>query len=135
MEESTSKIIEDMDYQIRSTIVRITEGIGTMMEENIKANADILERYKDNTVDLLQSFDEQARSIGLYAKEINLDVSELSANLQSSVAEFSAKMQEGVRMTLSEFDSGLSELTQRIANTVESISEAVEALPEVLGRR
>jgi hypothetical protein len=132
MEDSTTRMLEDMDYQIRTITVRISEDIGTMMEENIKANADILERYKDNTTDLLQSFDEQARSIGLYAKEINLDITELSNNLQSSVAEFSEKLQEGVHMTLGEFDNGLAELTKRIANTVESISDAVEALPEAL---
>jgi gas vesicle protein len=135
MENSTVKTIEEMDYQIRTITTRISEDIGTMMEANIKANGDILERYKDNTIDLLQSFDEQARSIGLYAKEINMDISELSSNLQSSVEEFSTKMQEGVRITLGEFDSGLSELTQRIANTVESISDAVEALPEAINKK
>lgn len=64
-----------------------------------------------------------------------MDISELSNNLQSSVGEFSTKMQEGVRMTLGEFDNGLSELTQRIANTVESISDAVEALPEAISKK
>ncbi|HHU16668.1 MAG TPA: hypothetical protein GXZ70_00375 [Clostridiales bacterium] len=63
-----------------------------------------------------------------------MDISELSNNLQSSVEEFSKKIQKGVHMTLSEFDSGLSELTQRIANTVESISDAVEALPEAINK-
>ncbi|SHJ37242.1 hypothetical protein [Parasporobacterium paucivorans] len=135
LEDSTYKTLEDMDYQIRGIIGRITEDIGAMMKENTEANADILGRYKDNTTDLLQSFDEQARSIGLYAKEINMDITDLSNNLQASVGEFSSKMQEGVRMTLGEFDSGLSELTQRIANTVESISDAVEALPDALGRK
>lgn len=135
LEGSTAKILEDMDYQMKDIIMRITEDIGAMMKENISANAEILERYKDNTSDLLQSFDEQARSIGLYAKEINMDITELTSSLQTSVGEFGRSMQEGVRATLVEFDSGLSELTERIANTVESISDAVEALPEAIGRR
>ncbi len=135
LEGSTLKTLDDMDYQMKGIIARITEDIGAMMKENTSANAEILEKYKDNTVDLLQSFDEQARSIGLYAKEINMDITDLSNNLQASVGEFSSKIQEGLRVTFSEFDSGLSELTQRIANTVESISDAVESLPEALSKR
>lgn len=68
MENNTVKTIEEMDYQIRTITVRITEDIGTMMEENIKANGEILERYRI-IPDLLQSFDEQAESIGLYARK------------------------------------------------------------------
>ncbi len=135
LESSTSQILENMDYQIKDLIIRITEDIGAMMKENISANAEILNQYKDNTSELLQSFDEQARSIGLYAHEINMDITDLSNNLQASAAEFGKSIQEGVRLTLGEFDSGLSELSARIANTVESISDAVEALPEALGRR
>lgn len=135
LDTSTAKLLEDMDYQIKDIIMRITEDIGVMMKENITANAEILDRYKDNTTDLLQSFDEQARSIGLYAQEINMDIRELSESLHNSVDEFSKGIQDGVRVTLGEMDSGLSELTERIANTVESISDAVEALPEALSRR
>lgn len=135
LESSTGRLLEDMDYQMKDIIMRITEDIGAMMKENIGANAEILERYKDNTMDLLQSFDEQARSIGLYAKEINMDITELTSSLQTSAGEFSRSMQEGVHATLGEFDTGLSELTERIANTVENITDAIEALPEALGKR
>jgi gas vesicle protein/archaellum component FlaC len=135
LDASTGKLLEDMDYQIKDIIMRITEDIGVMMKDSISANAEILDRYKDSTTDLLQSFDEQARSIGLYAQEINMDIRDLSGSLQNSVDEFRKGIQDGVRATLGEMDSGLSELTERIANTVESISDAVEALPEAIGRR
>ncbi len=135
IEGVTEKVIDDMDYEIKTIIQRMSEDIGSMLKENTNANAAILEGYKDNTVDLLQSFDEQARSIGLYAKEINLDITELTESLKESVAEFTDHIKEGVKFTLSEFDSGLAELTYRMANTVEGISDAVEALPEVLNQR
>ena len=135
IEEHQLKSLEDMDFQVRTIIQTISEDIGVMLKQTVAANGDILERYKDETTDLLQSFDEQSRSIGLYAKEINLDIAELSSNLQSSVAEFSSKMEEGVKLTIGEFDSGLSELTQRITNTVESICDAVENLPAAFGRK
>lgn len=135
IEGFAEKAIDDMDYEIKTIIQRMSEDIGSMLKENTMANAEILEGYKDNTVDLLQSFDEQARSIGLYAKEINLDITDLTESLKESVGEFTDRIQEGVKFTLGEFDSGLAELTYRIANTVESISDAVEALPEVLDQR
>jgi len=40
-----------------------------------------------------------------------------------------------VESIMREFDSGLAELSLRIANTVESICDAVEALPNVLGKK
>jgi hypothetical protein len=50
----------------------------------VEENRSILSQYKDQTASLLMSFDEQARSMGLYAKEINMDVAELSLNLKAS---------------------------------------------------
>ena len=135
LEENTKNILDDMDYKVQNIVARITEDVGAMMKEAVEANGQVLDRYKDNTISLLQSFEEQASSISLYAKEINLDVTDLSTNLRLSVEEFSKKMQEGVNMTIGEFDSGLAELTQRIANTVESISDAVEALPSAIKGR
>lgn len=129
-EETTKNTLEEMDYQVQGIIMRISEEIGTMMESSITRNGEILSQYKDQTADILASFDEQARSIGLYAKEINMDITELSHSLGSAVTEFNEKMREGLGLAISEFDSGLAELTSRIANTVESIAEAVEALPE-----
>ena len=128
-DESTKQTMEEMDYQIQGLITRMSQDIGVIMHDAIEQNGSILSQYKDQTTDILQSFDEQARSIGLYAKEINMDITELSANLGSSVAEFTDKIKEGIQISISEFDSGLAELTSRISNTVESIADAVENLP------
>ncbi len=130
--DNTLKIMDDMDYKVQGIVSRITEDVGAMMKEAVEANGFVLEKYKDNTTSLLQTFEEQALSIGLYAKEINLDVTDLSSNLRQSVEEFSKKMQEGVKLTIGEFDEGLSELSKRIANTVESICDAVETLPDAM---
>jgi gas vesicle protein len=128
-DESTKQTMEEMDYQIQGLITRMSQDIGVLMNDAIEKNGSILSQYKDQTTDILQSFDEQARSIGLYAKEINLDITELSSNLNSSVGEFTEKIKEGIQVSISEFDTGLAELTKRISNTVESIADAVENLP------
>lgn len=126
---SAKQTLEEMDYQIQGLITRMSQDIGVLMNDAIEKNGSILSQYKDQTTDILQSFDEQARSIGLYAKEINLDITELSANLNSSVGDFTEKIKEGIQISISEFDTGLAELTKRISNTVESIADAVENLP------
>ena len=128
-DESTKRTMEEMDYQIQGLITRMSEDVGSILKVNIEKNGEILSQYKDQTTDILQSFDEQARSIGLYAKEMNMDIADLSENLGASVADFNEKIREGIKLSVSEFDSGLAELTNRIANTVESIVDAVETLP------
>ena len=95
----------------------------------------ILSDYKESTTNLLQAFKEEADSINLYAKEINLDISDLSGNLKSSVTEFNEALKNNIETTLSEFDNGLGELSVRIANTVENIRDAVEALPSALKKK
>lgn len=128
-DESVKTTLEEMDYQVQGLITRMSEDIGTILKSAIENNGEILDQYKDQTANILSSFDEQARSISLYAKEINMDISELSANLGVSVSEFNEKMREGIQLAIGDFDQGLAELTNRIANTVESITDAVEALP------
>ncbi|HWQ78933.1 MAG TPA: hypothetical protein VN381_08950 [Anaerovoracaceae bacterium] len=128
-EDSVQRMMDEMDYQIQGLITRLSEDVGVMLKTSVDENSSILSQYKDQTATLLLSFDEQARSMGLYAKEINMDVADLSQNLKVSVSEFNEKIKEGVQMTISDFDKGFAELAGRIANTVESIADAVENLP------
>ncbi len=134
-EESSRSMMEDLDYQMHGLMATMTEGIGTLLKDTVQENAETLSQYKNQTLNLLQSFEEQSQSIGLYAKEINLDISELTTGIKSAIADFTINIQEGVKLTIGEFDQGLAELTDRIANTVESISEAVENIPKALNRK
>jgi len=134
-EDSTKAMLENLDYQMHGLMTTMTEGIGELLKDTVQENANTLSQYKDQTMDLLQSFEEQAMSISLYAKEINLDITDLTTGIKAAVADFTANIQEGVKLTIGEFDQGLAELTDRIAITVESISEAVEGLPTALSRK
>jgi len=126
---------EELEYHVQNIISSITEEIGKMLLESNQANQAVLADYSKSTNDLMIAFKEQSNSISLYAREIDLDVNELSENLKSSVAEFSHGLDGSVESIMREFDSGLAELSLRIANTVESICDAVEALPNVLGKK
>jgi hypothetical protein len=79
--------------------------------------------------------DENSRSIGLYAKEINMDVADLSVNLRGSVQEFTARIQEGINATFADFDKGLSDVSLRLATILDSIRDSAEALQLALKNR
>lgn len=132
MENYTAAANEDMDYHVSSIISRISEAVQKLLDDNLQTSLTTLNDYKQSTSSLLEAFREQTASISLYAKEINMDINELSENLKTSVSAFSSDMKLSVETTLNDFDSGLAELTLRIANTVESICDAVETLPEAI---
>ncbi len=135
MEGSTKNMMEDLDYQMHGLMATLTEGLGAMLKETVQENASVLSQYQDQTVTLLQSFEAQATNISLYAKDISMDITDLTLGIRATVVEFTDSIQQGVRVTISEFDQGLAELTDRISNTVESISEAVESIPSALNRK
>lgn len=135
IDEYSKTTYEELDYHIQSIIARISDEIGELMRTGSEENRAILDDYRSGTTNLLTSFNEQAESINLYAKEINMDIGELTENLRNSVAEFNLSLNESVRLSMNEFDTGLGELTLRLANTVESIRDAVEALPQTLKDR
>ncbi len=134
METTSSQTLADMDFHMQNVIAKVTDELGVMLSDMLSQNTQVLSQYKDSTEDLLRSFEEQSRSMGLYAREMNYDITELSSSMKESVAEFTARIQEGINLAMSSLDSGLAELSERIANTVESIGDAVENLPKALGR-
>jgi hypothetical protein len=135
IEESTNTTYEDIDYHVQNVIAKISETAGTMLEKNSEANQSVLNEYQESTRNLLEEFREQANSISLYAKEINLDIDELSENLKDSVTLFNGSLQESVNATIQDFDSGLAELSLRIANVVGSILDSVESLPAAIKKK
>ena len=129
---STKQTIEDMDYQIQGMIGRMSEDIGNILDKAIRENGEILAQYRENTSSIAQSFEEQAMSLNLYAKEIHSDIAGLSENLNASVEKFSSDIKEGIEFVFTDFDKGMAELTMRISDTVESINDSVENLSKIL---
>lgn len=131
--ENQSKTgMDDMDYHMQSVIGRFSEeaiGIMDRLESNITK---AMGMFEGNTAELLSSLEEQSRSIGLYAHDLNIDINELSNNLKESVKVFNEQLHNGVQRTFQDFDGGLTEVSHRLANTIETIRESVENLPKAL---
>ena len=132
VEEQNRNNYEDLDYHMQNITARFVEEtkiVITTLQESISGAMGL---FEGNTATLLSNLDEQSRSIGLYAKELAYDITSLSASLKESVAEFSGHLHEGVVRTFDDFDAGLSDVSKRLANTIESIRDSVENLPLAL---
>ena len=132
VEKLNQSSLDEMDFHMQNVISHFSEeatGIMGKLEGNISR---AMELFEGNTTNMLASLDEQSRSIGLYAHELNLDIGDLSTNLKESVKIFTEQLHQGVERTFQDFDGGLTEVSRRLANTVESIAESVENLPRAL---
>lgn len=135
MDDTTQKTLQEMDYQVNMIISRINDEFRGIVEQATVENKDSLEQYRVITANILATFEDQAHSISLYAKEINIDVQSLSENLNESVKQFNSELSGGVSGTLELLDQGMADLQERIANTVESICDAIEELPKIINRK
>lgn len=134
IEEQSSKMLDEMDFSVQkmfSSFSGETEKIIGRLTDN---SGNALEFFDKGIKELMAEMEEHSRGIGLYAKEINLDVADLSGNLRESVQAFSNQMEAGIIRTFEDFDKGLGEVTLRLANILESIRESAEALQKALNK-
>jgi len=129
IEQSTATILSDMDSMIAKTILGFTEQLTGAMNNFNECMTSALDRFEAGTEKMVEQFVEQSRDIGLYAHEINMDISSLSTNLKDSVTVFNRGLNESVNDTFKEIDSGISNMTMRFANTLEAIQDTVNAMP------
>gem|GEM_PF-3052075 len=132
MDEQTRNSFDDLDFHMQNVSARFAEETQTVIVTLQESISGAMGLFEGNTATLLTNLDEQSRSIGLYAKELSYDISSLSTNLKEAVAEFSEHLHEGVVRTFDDFDEGLSEVSKRLANTVESIRDSVDNLPAAI---
>jgi hypothetical protein len=130
------KQIEILSDELATRIDQVIIGFGSVTGETLTGFRDTMNAQNDafttNVKTLLETMEEESRSMSLYAKEIDMDLSQLNSTLQVSVSEFNQGMAEEIRKTLGVFDVGLAEIVQRLAVSASEIGDAVEALPNAL---
>ncbi|HZK53963.1 MAG TPA: hypothetical protein VFC84_07210, partial [Desulfosporosinus sp.] len=134
-EIQSTKMLDEMDFNIQKMFGTFSEETVMILGRLTDQSANTLEFFDKGIKDLAINMDEHTRSIGLYAKEINMDVADLSGNLRSSVQEFSTQMEAGITHTFEGFDQGLGEVTLRLATILDNIRESAEALQKALMKR
>jgi len=132
VEDHSSKILDEMDFNVQKIFATFTNETAQIIGRLADQSSNSLEFFDKGIKDLALNMDEHTRSIGLYAKEINMDVADLSGNLRSSVQQFSNQMEAGITHTFESFDQGLGEVTLRLATILENIRESAEALQKAL---
>jgi hypothetical protein len=130
------KPIEILSDELATRIDQVIIGFGSVTGETLTGFRDTMNTQNDaftvNVKTLLQTMEEESRSMSLYAKEIDMDITELNGTFQKSVSEFNQGMAEEIRKTLGVFDTGLAEIVQRLSVSAAEIGDAVEALPKAL---
>lgn len=81
---------------------------------------------------LTELMGEEARSISLYAQQIDMDIAELSGSLSDSVSRFSEGIQLELSSVLNRFDELTAEILRRLSVATAELGDAVENLPNVL---
>jgi hypothetical protein len=132
VDASSAGLIAETEFRLQALFTRFSEEAAAVMDRLGKNISDTMNLLESNTGLLLSNLEEQTRSIGLYAKELSLDVSGLSGSLKESVSAFSAQLGESTARTFVEFDKGLAEVTERLSTLTVRISESVENLPKLL---
>ena len=66
------------------------------------------------------------------SNEMTLRLRELNGSLKDTMKEFTKAIEEGTGKTISEFDQGLSEITQRLSQTIIEIRDSIDDLPVVI---
>jgi len=132
--EQSTKTLDEMDFNMEKIFANFSAQTELIIGRLTDSSGSALDFFDKGIKDLVGYMDEHSRNIGLYAKEINLDVADLSTNLRESVREFSNQIDEGISRTFEDFDKGLGEVTLRLANVLESIRESVEALQKAVAK-
>lgn len=133
--DQSAKTFDDLDFSIQKTLTSFSAETTQIISKITDNSSGALEFFDKGIKELVYNMDENSRSIGLYAKEINVDVADLSTNLRESVQTFTNQMQEGIGRTFVDFDKGLGEITLRLATILESIRESAEAIQHAMKPR
>lgn len=107
----------------------LTENLVTNVNTSITNQNDILGGNLRSLTDVMS---EEARSMSLFAQQINMDIDSLNQNLKSAVSEFDAGMRNELSGVLSQFDSEVAEIVKRLARSATELGDAVDALPEAI---
>ncbi len=122
--------------ELATRIDQLMLGFGNMTEDMVKSvNASINnqnETLSGNLHSLTEIMSEEARSMSLFAQQINMDIDLLNQNLRTSVHEFDIGLRGELTSVLGEFDTEISEIVKRLARTAAELGDAVDALPEAL---
>jgi hypothetical protein len=74
----------------------------------------------------------EARSMSLFAQQINMDIDTLNETLRSAVGEFDSGIRLELTSMLGQFDHEVADVVKRLAQAAVELGDSVEALPQAI---
>jgi len=112
-----SQLTEDLIHNVQNTIDNQNDQLGSGLKALTGVMAD------------------EARSISLYAQQINMDIDQLSSSLGESVTSFAKGVQLELSGVLSRLDEETADILRRLSVAASELGDAVEVLPNVIRTR
>jgi len=124
--------------ELATRIDQLMLGFSNLTEDLIKNVNSSIENQNDALGGSLRSLtdvmSEEARSMSLFAQQINMDIDSLNNNLRSAVSEFDEGIRGELTSVLGQFDAEIADIVKRLARSATELGDAVEALPEAIRR-
>jgi hypothetical protein len=129
---------------VRSQITILSDELSTRIEELMigftRLTEDLVKNI-DKTINiqnatlgtsltgLTEVMSTEARSMSLFAQQINMDIDTLNETLKSAVGDFDSGMRQELTTILGQFDHEVTDVVKRLAQAAAEIGDSVEALP------
>ena len=112
-----SQLTSDLIENVQSTINNQNDQLGSGLKALTGVMAD------------------EARSMSLYAQQINMEIDQLNGTLGSAVKDFSEGMNLEIGNVLKQFDHETADILRRLSIAAAEIGDAIEVLPTVIQTR
>ncbi|NLC43546.1 MAG: hypothetical protein GX783_04615 [Clostridiales bacterium] len=123
---------EDTSSRWENAMTRFSEMIDTSFTQLEGSVSQAISTLVNSNHSLNQSLVEQSKGMSHVSNEIAIRLQELNGNLKITMKEFTEAVGNGTEKTITEFDEGLSEITQRLSQTIIEIRDSIDDLPIVI---
>jgi hypothetical protein len=132
---------------VRGQIIILSDELSTRIEqlmigftgltEDLVKNIDKTINIQNDTLggsltSLTEIMGNEARSMSLFAQQINMDIDSLNETLKSAVSNFDSGMRQELSTILGQFDDEISNVVRRLAHAAIELGDSVEALPQAI---
>lgn len=132
------KYHKDTNQELERSLEKFSDVSGKMFSRLEGTVFKSIDTWANSNKSTLQNMEERSKNLNSVSKEISFRLSELNGSLKETMKEFTYAMEKGTEKTITEFDEGLAEITQRFSQTITEIRDSIDDLPVIidsLGKR
>jgi ABC-type transporter Mla subunit MlaD len=123
---------EDTSSKWEQAMTRFSEVTTASFNQLERSVTQAVNTLIDSNQSLNRSLEDQSKNMNYVSNEIAQRLHELNGSLKETMTNFTEAVGEGTGKTIAEFDEGLSEITQRLSQTIIEIRDSIDDLPIVI---